>query len=458
MALPLVDNQDTDNTRIAIENLGNQIMERASSSISAATKSIIPNVPKMIETLTVDLQKGPINSFNNVIVKLERMVQALGLDLREYSTDLADMLQQREEKAIESDKRVQNLKENNIVARVNKDTKEVEILTRAQIRTEEKLLKKKELSIILLEKEIKLDRKNLQTKDNLSNAEKKATKIRLEENSEKLQNIKGERDQSAEMLQPSGSTVDTGRSQGLPMFLEELKDAFMGPFQAIGESFNMIKDMGKNTGELMKFLGGGFLSTFKSLGKGIKAIGGFFTLARLVLIAKFALIVGALTFVALNIKKIKNFFVKIIDWFRNSKLGKLLGLNKDQTPEEKIERKRKQESFGMDDMMSDFPSVEKYEDAGPQNAPIEKNSKMGTKRIDQLNNNDFKFTDNKAAVTEFDSLQKKANEQLSKNNIIINNNSPTVNSSSSGSVVSGFINNRADDSFINVGNKSWADV
>ena len=152
------------------------------------------------------------------------------------------------------------------------------------------------------------------------------------------------------------------------------------------------------------------------------------------------------------------FFVKIIDWFRNSKLGKLLGLNKDQTPEEKIERKRKQESFGMDDMMSDFPSVEKYEDAGPQNAPIEKNSKMGTKRIDQLNNNDFKFTDNKAAVTEFDSLQKKANEQLSKNNIIINNNSPTVNSSSSGSVVSGFINNRADDSFINVGNKSWADV
>ena len=165
MALPLVDNQDTDKTRIAIENLGNQIMERASSSISAATKSIIPNVPKMIETLTVDLQKGPINSFNNVIVKLERMVQALGLDLREYSTDLADMLEKREEKAIESDKRVQNLKENNIIARVNKDTKEVEILTRAQIRQEEKLLKKKDKTIISLEKEIKLDRKNLQTKD-----------------------------------------------------------------------------------------------------------------------------------------------------------------------------------------------------------------------------------------------------------------------------------------------------
>ena len=458
MALPLVDNQDTDKTRIAIENLGNQIMERASSSISAATKSIIPNVPKMIETLTVDLQKGPINSFNNVIVKLERMVQALGLDLREYSTDLADMLEKREEKAIESDKRVQNLKENNIIARVNKDTKEVEILTRAQIRQEEKLLKKKDKTIISLEKEIKLDRKNLQTKENLSNAEKKATRVRLEENSQKLQQIKAERIEKAEMLDPN-DTANTGKQEGnLPMFLENMKDAFLGPFQAVSESFSQAKEGVKNTGELMKFLGGGFLKTFKSLGKGLKAIGGFFTLARLVLIAKFALIVGALTFVALNIKKIRDFFVKIIDWFRNSKLGKLLGLNKDQTKEEKQERTRKRESFGMDDMLSDFPAVEKYEDAGPQNAPIEKNNKMGTKPIEQLNNNDFKFSDNKAAVTELDKLSKETNKQLSSMGIVINNNSPTVNKNSSGSVVSGYINNRADDSFINVGNKSWADI
>jgi hypothetical protein len=109
-------------------------------------------------------------------------------------------------------------------------------------------------------------------------------------------------------------------------------------------------------------------------------------------------------------------------------------------------------------MLSDFPAVEKYEDAGPQNAPIEKNNKMGTKPIEQLNNNDFKFSDNKAAVTELDKLSKETNKQLSSMGIVINNNSPTVNKNSSGSVVSGYINNRADDSFINVGNKSWADI
>ena len=40
----------------------------------------------------------------------------------------------------------------------------------------------------------------------------------------------------------------------------------------------------------------------------------------------------------------------------------------------------------------------------------------------------------------------------------INDEPFSVNKNSSGSVVSGYINNRADDSFINVGNKSWADI
>ena len=77
----------------------------------------------MIDQLTLDLEKGPINSFGRVIKKLESMVQSLGLDLREYNQDLAKLLQDREEKAVKSEAAVQRLREQGIVARVNATTK-----------------------------------------------------------------------------------------------------------------------------------------------------------------------------------------------------------------------------------------------------------------------------------------------------------------------------------------------
>ena len=81
--LPSLDTTANDQTISAIDKLGKAIMEKASMSIQGATKAIVPNIPKMIDQLTLDLEKGPINSFGRVIKKLESMVQSLGLDLRE---------------------------------------------------------------------------------------------------------------------------------------------------------------------------------------------------------------------------------------------------------------------------------------------------------------------------------------------------------------------------------------
>ena len=76
MALPSIETETNavDQTQSAIDKLGKSIMEKASMSIQGATKAIIPNIPKMINELTMDLEKGPINSFTKVIVKLEKMV------------------------------------------------------------------------------------------------------------------------------------------------------------------------------------------------------------------------------------------------------------------------------------------------------------------------------------------------------------------------------------------------
>ena len=145
--LPSLDTTANDQTISAIDKLGKAIMEKASMSIQGATKAIVPNIPKMIDQLTLDLEKGPINSFGRVIKKLESMVQSLGLDLREYNQDLAKLLQDREEKAVKSEAAVQRLREQGIVARVNATTKEVKILSKHEIKQEEKAIKLRELKM-----------------------------------------------------------------------------------------------------------------------------------------------------------------------------------------------------------------------------------------------------------------------------------------------------------------------
>lgn len=469
MALPSLDTTANDQTISAIDKLGKAIMEKASMSIQGATKSIVPSIPKMINELTDDLAKGPVHSFGKVIRKLENMVETLGLDLRSYNNDLADMLQSREDQARKSEQTVQKLREQNIVARVNKDTKEVEILTRSQIRQEEKLIEKKTKTIKLLEKEIKLDTKNLQERDNLSPREKGDTKKRIEANALKLDKLTGERDEQANDV---GTTVDTGRSEkGLPQFLEMMKDGFLEPFRAIGESFNMMKDMGKGTAELFNFLSGGlFLKAFKGLTKGLKAIGGFFTLARLVLVAKFALVIGAITFVAAKINKIKDFFAGIVDYFRESKLGKLLGLSKKEKPEEKKERIRKSRSTGtsMVDLDDHYTETENYSLFGKKKNVFptvdkvidNKNIIKGANDQDLSKmSNEKLYNDTKTqheAVLEFDKLTKEANDKIANGGQVIINNAPTtVSSQTSGSVTSGFVNNEPDETITNTSRSRW---
>jgi len=457
MALPSLDTTANDQTISAIDKLGKAIMEKASMSIQGATKAIVPSIPKMINELTEDLAKGPVHSFGKVIRKLENMVETLGLDLRSYNNDLADMLQEREQQARKSEDTVQKLRQQNIVARVNKDTKEVEILTRSQIRQEEKLIEKKDKTIKLLEKEIRLDTKNLQQRNNLSPREKGDTKKRIEANALKLDKLTAERDEQANDV---GTTVDTGRTEkGLPMFLEMMKDGFLGPFRAIGESFNMMKDMGKGTADLFNFLSGGlFLKAFKGITKGLKAISGFFTLARLVLVAKFALVIGAITFVAAKINKIKDFFAGIIDYFRNSKLGKLLGLSK-ETPEEKESRKIENKNRGtsmvdIDSHYDSFPTISNAKEEN-KNTIVGANDNVSKMTNEKIFNS--KATQNDA-VKEFDKLTKEANSQISKGNVIINNAPTSVQTNNSGSVTSGFTNNNPDETITNTSRARWSNM
>ena len=335
MALPSLDNTADDQTQIAIDVLGKAIMAKASMAIKGATKSIVPNIPQMVNNLTKDLEKGPINNFTKVIRKLERLVEGLGLDLRDYNQDLAKLLQQREEKAVKSEATVQKLREQGVVARINQTTKEVQILSKHEIKREEKAIKLREKKILTLETKIKRDAAKLQTRMFGKDENQATTKKKLQANSIELAKLKELQEKKKGDISTPQTTVNTGKKQ-LPMFLEMMKQSFLEPFQAMGDAFGQVKEQGKEGGKLMNFLTGGiFLKAFKGLAKGIRAVSGFFSLARLVLIAKFALVIGAIGFVATKIKAIAQFFKKLMDWFRNSWLGKKLGLVDEDSAESK---------------------------------------------------------------------------------------------------------------------------
>ena len=181
-------------------------------------------------------------------------------------------------------------------------------------------------------------------------------------------------------------------------------------------------------------------------------------MARLVLVAKFALVIGAITFVAAKINKIKDFFVGIIDYFRNSKLGKLLGLSK-ETPEEKEERKIENKNRGtsmvdVDSHYDSFPTVDKVVDN--KNVIKGANDNVSKKVTNEKIFNST--TTQNDAVKEFEKLTKEANDQISKGTVVINNAPTSVQTNNSGSVTSGFTNNNPDETITNTSRARWSNM
>ena len=73
-----------------IEKLGEVIIEKTSVGLKAATQAVIGDVPKMIADLTKEIESGPVDNFAIAIRKLIKLVDDLGINLRDYNDKLAD--------------------------------------------------------------------------------------------------------------------------------------------------------------------------------------------------------------------------------------------------------------------------------------------------------------------------------------------------------------------------------
>ena len=82
----------------AVGEIGKAIFAQTRVSFESAAKMVVPTIPDMVTEIIDDLSAGPLDRFSQGIKKVDRLVNELGVDLEQYSKELAEFLKLRQEK------------------------------------------------------------------------------------------------------------------------------------------------------------------------------------------------------------------------------------------------------------------------------------------------------------------------------------------------------------------------
>lgn len=235
-----------------VKDIGQAIFTSARASFESAAKVVVPSVPQMVQEITDDLSAGPLQRFSEGLKKVDTLVNKLGVNLEDYSKELAQFLKLRQEKSIQSEETVNQLRTQNIIAQVN-EFGEVAILTRTQIEEQEQSLK-------TLNKEIKTSQKviddyakiqkrggtlNEEQQKDLIEANEKVIK-KTEERAQILNVLnKTEAEDTRTFREKAGDAIEKYVPDGLRDIGSAFTEGLMAPF-------NAIKDLGLMFGNLLK--------------------------------------------------------------------------------------------------------------------------------------------------------------------------------------------------------------
>ena len=346
------------NVELEVKKLFDSIKKSSSEGLKAATQTVIGNVPSLIRDLTDDIKSGSINNFATAMNKLIALTDDLGINLRQYNEELADTVDRFTGHQAKLQEELGKLREQGIRAEIDEDKQRVRILTQNDIL---EYNRQREVN----NQSIQNNRDEIEQKTKLLNLTDEELKIRGENRKDLETEIKTRADRNKKLEdenrgidEKTNATTDTGRGgdQGFGKF-QELKEAFMVIPDTIGEAMGAFSKAGKGV-----FTGLTNLFTKGGLAKAFQGLVNFFKTARIMIMAKFLLVIAAIQFVAEKIDviaaffkrifdKIAGFFKSIGDWFANSWIGRKLGLGGDDDGEADkiIEREKKKEYKAMDE-------------------------------------------------------------------------------------------------------------
>ena len=326
-----VSKNDSNAVKIEIEKLGKSIQDSTALGMKAATQAVVGNVPEMIKELTEDIKSGSIDNFATAINKLIKLTTELGIDLRDYNKELAETVDKFTNKQMKLEDKLTKFREMGLKAEIKNG--EVKLLTQRDVFNAQKEKIKNEKRIETLTEgrqklQADLDSKVWENSKARTKAQEKIVK-----NEETIAQLRLDNE---EIDKKTGTTADTGFSgndQGFSK-LTELKEAFMVIPDTIADAFGQFANVGKKAfSGFMTFLG----APLKTIGKMFKSIANIFKTARIMIALKVLAVIAAFQWVAENIdmiagvfvniwNKITGFFKDIVDWFKNSAVGKFFGL------------------------------------------------------------------------------------------------------------------------------------
>ena len=160
----------------AVEEIAQIIFSKTKISVEGAAKSVVPSIPKMIQQISDDIRTGSIEKFKVSLDKLENIIDKLGLDLGKYNKNLANFIQQRQEKLIKSEEQISEIREKGAKAEINQITGEIQFLSREEIKQRRDTLKETLIEMKNVEKIKTKQEKQLQESRFLSEEEIKSKK------------------------------------------------------------------------------------------------------------------------------------------------------------------------------------------------------------------------------------------------------------------------------------------
>lgn len=235
-----------------VKDIGKAIFTSARVSFESAAKVVVPSVPQMVQEITDDLSAGPLQRFSDGLKKVDTLVNKLGVNLEDYSKELAQFLKLRQEKSIKSEETVNQLRTQNIKAQVN-EFGEVVILTRTQIEEQQTLLKEQNKEIKnsqkVIEKYSKIQQKGGTLEANQRQELIEANNIVIKKTEERAKTLEALNMSEAEDNRTFRERAGDAIEQYVPSGLQDIGAAFTEGLMA---PFNAVKELGMLFGNILK--------------------------------------------------------------------------------------------------------------------------------------------------------------------------------------------------------------
>ena len=297
-----------------IKALMKTVMSSTMKTVSAGQKTVISptEVRNITQEILADFETGSIDKFIKALDRSERIIDKLGINIKDFNTGLAKRIDDLKNQRDKSAKEVEELRRRNIVAETEFSKKgqqasiEVRILTKQEIADRKKLLKDEIKRVDDFENDILDKREKIlekQTKDGKVSAEDQKEILKDER---KLAEDRAKIEKEDRTLNPLQKEEDRGGPQS--QFLEELK----APFAAFGDALMGLKEGAMQVSNIfMFFKKGGLMKSLKGFRNGIKAIGKFFMSTKILIGLAVAAVVAGIFFFRDKIAAVAKFLVSI---------------------------------------------------------------------------------------------------------------------------------------------------